>query len=120
VKCVLDDGGGRVLFVRHTYGRRGSWELPGGGAHAGEEPHAAARREAHEELGADVAAWTHLGRVDGRWHGKTERLDVFGARWPGGPVRPDPVEIAATGWFPLADPPLPLGPSTRFALRTLR
>jgi 8-oxo-dGTP pyrophosphatase MutT (NUDIX family) len=120
VKCVFDDGAGRLLFVRHTYGRRGAWELPGGGAHGDEEPAVAARREAREELGADVAAWTPLGRAEGRWHGKTERLDVFGARWPGGPVRPDPVEIAEAAWFPRDAPPSPLGPSTRVALRTLR
>jgi 8-oxo-dGTP diphosphatase len=119
VKCVFDDGAGRVLFVRHTYGRRDHWELPGGGAHANEDLAAAARREAREELGADVAAWAHLGSVEGRWHGKTERLDVFGARWPGGPVRSDPVEIAEAAWFARGTPPSPLGPSTRVALRTL-
>jgi 8-oxo-dGTP diphosphatase len=119
VKCVLEDGAGHVLYVRHTYGRRSSWELPGGGAHAGEDLAAAARREAREELGADVERWEHLGRVAGRWHGKTEELDVFGACWPGGPVRRDPVEIAEARWFPRGAPPAPLGPSTRVALRTL-
>jgi len=119
VKCVLDDGDGRVLYVRHTYGRRSNWELPGGGAHADEDLAAAARREAREELGADVAEWEHFGRVAGRWHGKTENLDVFGASWPGGPVRPDPVEIAEARWFPRDTPPSPVGPSTRVALRTL-
>jgi 8-oxo-dGTP pyrophosphatase MutT (NUDIX family) len=109
-----------VIFVRHTYGNRSSWELPGGGAHRGETPAAAARREAREELGRDIAGWMHLATARGSWHGKSESLECFGARWPGGPVRYDRVEIGAVGWFALDDPPSPVGPSTRVALEGLR
>ena len=119
VKCVLRDGDGRVLFVRHTYGRREAWEIPGGGARRGEPAEDAARREAREELGAVVAVWERLAVVDGTWHGRREHLEVFGAPWPGGPVRRDPVEIAAVAWFSPAEPPAPLGPSTRLALAAL-
>jgi 8-oxo-dGTP pyrophosphatase MutT (NUDIX family) len=119
VKVVVDDGAGNVVFVRHTYGTRAHWELPGGGAHRGEDALAAARREAREELGHDIAEWTHLATAAGEWHGKSESLECFGARWPGGPVRHDRVEIAHAAWYPLAAPPSPLGPSTRVALRSL-
>ncbi|HEU4571405.1 MAG TPA: hypothetical protein VFR93_01865, partial [Candidatus Limnocylindrales bacterium] len=30
VMCVVSDGRGRILLVRHTYGDRRAWELPGG------------------------------------------------------------------------------------------
>jgi 8-oxo-dGTP pyrophosphatase MutT (NUDIX family) len=119
VKVVVDDGAGRVVFVRHTYGTRRNWELPGGGARRHEEGGATARREAREELGRDIAAWTHLATVDGHWYGKEESLLAYGARWPGGPVRYDRVEIAAAAWFPLDHPPSPLGPSTRAILPRL-
>ncbi|HEV2812776.1 MAG TPA: NUDIX hydrolase [Solirubrobacteraceae bacterium] len=120
MKCVLRSGDGRALFVRHHYGKRHEWELPGGGAHRGEGNAQAARREAREELGADVAAWEDLGTIVGYWYGKDEELSVCAASWPGGAVRPDPVEIAAFAWFSLDAPPSPLGPTTTAALRVLR
>jgi 8-oxo-dGTP pyrophosphatase MutT (NUDIX family) len=116
VKCLLRDERGRAAFVRHHYGDRRCWEIPGGGAHRGEPLRDAAAREAWEELGADVAGWEELGRVHGRWYGKDEVLAVFAAPWPGGPARPDPVEIASVGWFALDRPPAPLGPTSAAAL----
>jgi ADP-ribose pyrophosphatase YjhB (NUDIX family) len=116
VKCLLRDDAGRALFVRHTYGARECWEIPGGGVRAGEPLAGAARREAFEELGADVTAWDELATVRGAWYGKDEQLTVLAARWPGGAPRPDPVEIAAVAWFALGDPPSPLGRTTVAAL----
>jgi 8-oxo-dGTP diphosphatase len=120
VKCALRAGDGRVLFVRHGYGNRRQWEIPGGGARPGEALAHAARREAFEELGADIAQWEQVGVASGDWYGRDQVLTVFAARWPGGPVRADPVEIAAAGWFSLDRPPEPLGPTTVAALRIVR
>ena len=119
VKCVIVDGGGRVLFVRHTYGDRRQWELPGGGVHRDEPLPDAARREAFEELGVDVAEWSEVGTVRGDWYAKVEELTVFRAAWDGGRIRRDPVEIAAAAWFEGDRPPHPLGPTTAAALRAL-
>jgi 8-oxo-dGTP pyrophosphatase MutT (NUDIX family) len=116
VKCVLRDASGRAIFVRHHYGNRRRWELPGGGAHHGETLADAARREAREELGADVAEWRELGSATVLYRGREEAIAVFAAEWPGGPVRPDPVEIAVVDWFALERPPDPLGPTTEAAL----
>jgi 8-oxo-dGTP diphosphatase len=55
VAAVIFDRDGRVLLVRHSYGRRG-WELPGGGRQAKESVGQAVVREIREELG--VAALT--------------------------------------------------------------
>jgi 8-oxo-dGTP pyrophosphatase MutT (NUDIX family) len=120
VKCVLVDDSGRALFVRHTYGDRRRWELPGGGVHRDETLLQAARREAFEELGVDVAEWAEVATVTGDWYSKSEELTVFRAPWPAaGRVRRDPVEIAAAEWFALERPPRPLGPTTAAALRVL-
>jgi 8-oxo-dGTP pyrophosphatase MutT (NUDIX family) len=54
VKCVVREGGA-LLFVRHAYGDRNSWELPGGGIKRGEDPRDAAAREAREELGIELS-----------------------------------------------------------------
>lgn len=48
--CAIFDGDGRVLLVRHTYGRL-NWELPGGGSEDGESPDETASRELLEETG---------------------------------------------------------------------
>jgi 8-oxo-dGTP diphosphatase len=56
--AIITDGEGRVLLVRHTYGRK-NWDLPGGGVEQGESPMDAAVREVQEESGLSVAP-THL------------------------------------------------------------
>jgi 8-oxo-dGTP diphosphatase len=50
---ILDIDGG-VLLVKQTYGRL-SWELPGGGAEAGESPDDTVLRGVQEETGLAVA-----------------------------------------------------------------
>ncbi|CAA9517539.1 MAG: hypothetical protein AVDCRST_MAG85-2708 [uncultured Solirubrobacteraceae bacterium] len=120
---LLSDDLGRVLLVRHTYGDRQAWELPGGWVERDEDPVEAARRETREELGADVVDWERVGAVDGLWHFKREQLSYYAARWPGGEPRVDPVEIAEAAWFDPASPPERLGVGTRAvlgALHTLR
>ena len=102
--AVRDDAG-RILLVRHTYGDRRRWELPGGWVQRGEDPEAAARREVAEELGIEVGL-DRGGVLAGNWNYKHESLAWFVADWPGGRGRYDPVEIAEVRWFsPDALPP---------------
>jgi 8-oxo-dGTP pyrophosphatase MutT (NUDIX family) len=63
---------GRVLLVRHSYGDRSLWRLPGGGYKPTREtPEQAARRECMEELGIE-STWCalllekHLTTAEGR------------------------------------------------------
>ena len=115
--AVLD--GDRVLLVRHTYGDRRRWELPGGWMHADEAPDAAARREVAEELGIDVELDDGSGRIDGDWDFKREHLSWFACAWPGGRGTYDPVEIAEVAWFPLSALPPHLGAAAREVLEQL-
>ena len=115
--AVLD--GDRVLLVRHTYGDRRRWELPGGWLHAGEDPDAAARREVAEELGIDVVFDDGSGLIDGDWDFKHEHLSWFSCAWPGGRGTYDPVEIAEVAWFPLSGLPSHLGDRAREVLAQL-
>lgn len=116
VMCVVRDGHGRVILVRHTYGDRSTWELPGGWIKRAEAPVEAARREAFEELGARIEDWRPLGEVGGLWHFKRETLSFFTGGWPGGAAKVDPVEIADARWFdPAAPPPLGVGTAAVFA-----
>ena len=52
---VILDPGGRVLLVRHNYGRC-NWEIPGGLSLPGASPDRTASRELREETGIDVAS----------------------------------------------------------------
>lgn len=115
--AVLD--GDRVLLVRHTYGDRRRWELPGGWMHADEEPAVAARREVAEELGIDVVLDDGSGRIDGDWDFKREHLSWFACAWPGGRGTYDPVEIAEVAWFSLSALPEHLGGGAREVLEQL-
>jgi 8-oxo-dGTP pyrophosphatase MutT (NUDIX family) len=98
VKCVVTRDR-EVLLVRHTYGREERWELPGGGVKRGEEPAAAARREAREELGVDLADWRFLGDLFERIDGKRDRLWCFSSELTRGEVDVDRAEIAEARWF---------------------
>jgi 8-oxo-dGTP pyrophosphatase MutT (NUDIX family) len=108
VKCILRDGD-QVLFVRHTYGRRGSWELPGGGLRRREAPEAAVRREMREELGIELTALRPAGRVEVSGNHKRTLLHCFEADLAGGRLRLAAAEIAEARWAPADAPPQPLG-----------
>jgi 8-oxo-dGTP pyrophosphatase MutT (NUDIX family) len=115
VKCIVrvDDD---VLFVRHAYGNRAAWELPGGGIRRGESPRAAAAREAHEELGLDLDDWRELGTLQVRGYGKVTTISCFEA-WPAGRrIVIDRGELQEARWFALDRPPAPLGRDARAVL----
>jgi 8-oxo-dGTP pyrophosphatase MutT (NUDIX family) len=111
--------GPRVLLVRHTYGNRRRWELPGGWMHADEDPADAARREVSEELGISVVLDSASGVVHGDWEFKREALHWFTCAWPGGRGTYDPVEIAEVGWFAVDDLPPELGSGASAVLAEL-
>ena len=59
VLAVVQDAQGRCLITQRTFDKRwapGAWEVPGGGAHAGETSWQAVVREVREEVGLDVSA----------------------------------------------------------------
>jgi 8-oxo-dGTP pyrophosphatase MutT (NUDIX family) len=112
VKCVLKRGDD-VLLVRHTYGQRTVWDLPGGGLRRGESAVAAARREVREEVGVDVADWRELRPmsvpVD---HRRNTLHGVVADAGDSSPVA-DRVEIAEVRWFSGAKLPPKLTPWVR-------
>jgi 8-oxo-dGTP pyrophosphatase MutT (NUDIX family) len=111
-KCVITRGD-QVLMIRHTYGPREQWDLPGGGVHRGEPPHEAARREAREELGVDLAEWSALGDVFERIDWKHDTLHCFRAEVAELDLQIDRGEIAEARWFDRRRPPSPMGKYVR-------
>ena len=65
----------KVWLVRHTYLR--GWFLPGGGLKRNETLDQAARREAHEETGAELKEVTLLGIFTNFAQWKTDHTSVF-------------------------------------------
>jgi 8-oxo-dGTP pyrophosphatase MutT (NUDIX family) len=106
VKFLLTDGD-RVLLVRHTYGHS-VWDIPGGSIKRREAPLAAARREAHEELGLAVEHWTALGEVSGRMNHRRDTLHCFQAELREPRLRIDRGELAAASWFARSELPAAL------------
>src|SRR5919197_2695172 len=118
VKCVVREGGA-LLFVRHAYGDRRSWELPGGGIKRGEDPRDAAAREVREELGLELDDWRVLGTVEARGYGKRATVICFETRTADRTLRIDRGEIEEARWFELGAPPRRLGRDARAVLNGL-
>jgi 8-oxo-dGTP diphosphatase len=116
--CVLFDPQGRVLLVKHSYGRL-NWSLPGGLALNGEDPRTAAQRELLEETGLDLVA----GRLTGVYFEPAHDFGpflhfVFSVEWQEGlDPQPLPPEITELGWFALDDRPRPI---SDFTVRRVR
>jgi ADP-ribose pyrophosphatase YjhB (NUDIX family) len=104
VKCVLTHGD-ELLLVRHTYGPRGNWQLPGGTARSGETSAQTAAREMHEELQLSDLDWRELTRTDQRLGRVRVALACMTAEVPDATVRPDPVELECARWFTRAELP---------------
>jgi ADP-ribose pyrophosphatase YjhB (NUDIX family) len=64
-KCVLRHRDS-TLLVRHTYGARDLWWLPGGGIRPSEKADAAVFREIREELGAEASELRAIGTLSER------------------------------------------------------
>jgi 8-oxo-dGTP pyrophosphatase MutT (NUDIX family) len=108
VKCVIWRAH-EVLLVRHTYGDRKRWELPGGAVKRGEDPRQAARRETREELGAEISEWNLLGELPVRELHRRDVLFCFSAPIGARDLRLDLGEIAEARWFPRDQLPPRLG-----------
>lgn len=111
VKCLLTHRG-QILLVRHTYGRRGVWYLPGGGVRRSEQPLAAGLREMHEELGLQPPM-RELGSVELQLDHMSVTITCLHAELTDVEVHPNPSEIADVAWFALDALPSPLGSEVR-------
>jgi 8-oxo-dGTP diphosphatase len=114
--AVITDESGRVLLVKHTYGRL-NWELPGGGAEAHESAAETAVREVREETGLHVV----VERLAGVYYEREPDMHhfVFVCRPLGvsADSRPDRVEISECTYWPSDALPRPI---SDFTIRRVR
>ena len=110
VGAVIFDRNGRVVLVRHSYGRRG-WELPGGGRQPSESIEQAVLREVREELwveplAAELRAIYYEPKFD-------QHHFAFLCRLPDGAhPKPSSAEILECGYWPVDALPRPINDFT--------
>lgn len=97
MKCILE-ADGKILDVRHAYGKR-KWMFPGGRIEKGESPEDAARREIKEELGVKLSDIRLLCKHYTTKEYKRDTVYCFAARPLNTNFRIAAAEIAETQWF---------------------
>ena len=99
VKVLIEDEDtGEILMVRHCYGDRQVWHIPGGGYWPRREtPEQAARREVREELGLELGALSHLGQYRTDKLGNRDTAQIFATTVRHPAIRIGP-EIAEYRW----------------------
>lgn len=100
VKCVLAHPKDRhlVLLVRHSYGKREMWNLPGGGYNPKRETtHEAAAREIQEELSLAPVILEKLGEYTTSAEGKRDTVALFLGRCETDTIKMSG-ELAETRW----------------------
>lgn len=105
------DGEGRVLLVRHSYGKP-DWMPPGGGMKRGEDPIPAAIREFAEELGCCLLEPRVVDVARDTLHGAGNKVHIVIGQCDGTP-RPDLREITHAAFFAPDDLPHDLLPALR-------
>ena len=100
VKIMAFDEGGRLLLVRHSYGRSDLWMLPGGAIDKGEEAADAAVRELKEETALDALNLRFFAHYHNALEGKRDHVALYSCQVTGSP-RIDEQEIIEARFFAL-------------------
>lgn len=117
---VLIVRGGRVILVRHNYGKTDHWTVPGGKVKKGEPPEAAAKREMHEELGISIQNLRQIGVYYTEHEYKMDTVLYFSATADTDGIKKDDYEILEASWFSLDDLPNPRTPSVERGMEMYR
>jgi NAD+ diphosphatase len=103
---MLVERDGRALLARNARFTLPFFSTLAGFVEVGETLEHAVAREVREEAGIDVADIRYFGSQP--WPFSGSLMIGFTARWGGGEIVADPVEVADAGWFAPGElPPIP-------------
>jgi 8-oxo-dGTP diphosphatase len=105
--AFIVDEAGKVLLVKHTYGRL-NWELPGGGAESNESPAETAVREVREETLLVVVARHMTGCYYAPENDSLHFVFWCDRQDPGAVPRPGDAEISECRFWPPESLPRPI------------
>lgn len=113
IRGLVVDDDGRVLLVRHSYGRP-TWHLPGGGVKRRETLVQALARELREEVSVTVTGPVRLhGTFSNMTEGKSDHISVFVVEhWQRNPEPDADAEIEAAAFYAPDDLPEATSPGT--------
>lgn len=101
VKVIVrhPDRPNEVLLIRHSYGNRTLWNIPGGGYNPKKEsPQQAAVREVKEELGVDIVDLQYLDEYQTAGEGKRDTVAMFSGTITGlNELKPN-TEVSDVSW----------------------
>ena len=106
-----------ILLVKHVYEKL--WYLPGGAVERGETLETAARREADEEVGAQLSDLRLFGTYTNFEHGKSDHVVVFISQDFEFDCQSDD-EIERCEFFSLDRLPEPLSPGSKNRIEEFR
>lgn len=115
---IILERDGAILMLRHTYGHRDWWGLPGGQSKRDEEPGETARRELREELGVETAL-KPLGTAEVVEDWRRITSYCFLGQIKNETITRDPGEIAEYRWWPANALPERRYPSAKAGLKLL-
>jgi ADP-ribose pyrophosphatase YjhB (NUDIX family) len=105
-----------ILLVRHSYGHRGEWALPGGGRRRSEDPVVCARRELKEELGIS-GEFLEIGALQLLHDYRHDTVTIFVVTDLSDTPQLDGIEIVRAQWFATDRLPANLTPLAFHVLR---
>jgi 8-oxo-dGTP diphosphatase len=108
--AVITDSDGRVLLVKHNYGKY-NWELPGGLSELNESAESTAKREVLEETGLEVT----VGSLTGVYYEPQHDMHhfVFTCKVDDNqPPQPDAEEVTECRYWALSELPKPISDFT--------
>jgi len=120
--AILRQNGKIAFLLRTRTGwMNGYYTLPSGRVHVGEQPVAAAAREAKEEIDVTIdqkeLVFTHLMH----YSGKDEYIYIFfeAQKWQGKPINAEPKVHGNLAWFSLDELPENIVPPVKVALENI-